>query len=247
MAWFEDKFNSRYRGLKRPYEDLPYQRKKVYSFSLTLKIIFINVAVFFILLLYLLFTKNEELILNNLALRPSFILNGRNLWTLITHMFVHLDPFHLLMNMISLSFIGSFVEKLIGKKRFFWLYLIGGFIAGLFFVFLAGFFGSNTIGERLFGNPFIFAVGASGAIFALAGLLTVLTPRIKVLVFFIIPMPLWIGILFLLFFFWILSLIGGLPIGNSAHLGGFLCGLIYGFYLRRKYPNKVRILQRIFS
>jgi len=66
--------------------------------------------------------------------------------------------------MISLFFIGNFVEKLIGRRRFFWLYIIAGLFAGLFFVFLAYFFGNSVIGAKIFGNPLVSAVGASGAI-----------------------------------------------------------------------------------
>ena len=95
---------------------------------------------------------------------------------------------HLFVNMISLFFIGNFVEKLVGRKRFFWLYMLSGLFAGLLFVFLAYFFGVSELGARIFGSPEIFAVGASGAIFALAGLLAVLTPKLRVYVFFIIPM-----------------------------------------------------------
>lgn len=87
---------------------------------------------------------------------------------------------HLLFNMISLFFIGNFVEKIIGRKRFFWFYLISGILAGLFYVILSYFFGVGYIGEKLFINPNIFAVGASGAIFALLGLLSLLTPFNKV-------------------------------------------------------------------
>ena len=61
-------------------------------------------------------------------------------------------------------FIGNFVEKLIGKSRDLWLYLGGGLFAGLFFVLIA--FGTG-------GELNIYAVGASGAIFALGGLFLV--------------------------------------------------------------------------
>ena len=44
---------------------------------------------------------------------------------------------HLFVNMFSLYFIGNFLEMIIGKKRFFWLYLISGLFAGLFFAFFA--------------------------------------------------------------------------------------------------------------
>ena len=44
----------------------------------------------------------------------------------------------------------------------------------------------------------------------------------------------------------VIGLIFPLPIANTAHLGGFLAGLGFGYYLRVKYRNKVRALQRVF-
>jgi membrane associated rhomboid family serine protease len=44
-----------------------------------------------------------------------------------------------------------------------------------------------------------------------------------------------------------ISTIGGLPIGNTAHLGGLLAGLGYGFYLKNKYKNKTRYIGKYFS
>ena len=39
--------------------------------------------------------------------------------------------------MLSLFIIGSLVEKILGKKRYFYFYIISGLLAGLFFVLLA--------------------------------------------------------------------------------------------------------------
>jgi hypothetical protein len=114
-------------------------------------------------------------------------------------------------------------------------------------ILLAYNFGTTELGERLFGNRLIPAVGASGAIFALGGLLAMLTPKLKVLVFFIIPMPMWLAMTFFMGFFWILAYVGGIPIGNSAHLGGLVTGLIYGAYLKYRYPKKTRMISRFFS
>jgi len=93
-----------------------------------------------------------------------------------------------------------------------------------------------------------FAVGASGALFGLVGLLVLLTPNLPVFVMFI-PIPIKIkyaapGILILL---WLISITGNVPIGNTAHLGGLLTGLIYGIYLRNKYRKKINYLSRHFS
>jgi membrane associated rhomboid family serine protease len=135
--------------------------------------------------------------------------------------------------MLSLFFIGNFVERLIGRKRFLIFYILAGLVAAMFFVLLAFVFSSEM-------NSY--AVGASGAIFALGALLMILVPRLPVLVFFVLPMPLWLGMLVLLFGIWILSYFAGIPIGNTAHLGGFLIGLAYGIWLRIKYKKKVRML-----
>jgi hypothetical protein len=173
-----------------------------------------------------------------LALKPSNILQGKVIWAFVTSMFLHAGVGHLFVNMLSLLFIGSFVERLIGKKRFLGIYLGGGLFAGLFFVLVSYFTGTDLN---------VYAVGASGAIFALGGLLAVLTPRLPVLVFFIIPMPMWMAMIGMLAILWVMSLSLGLPIGNVAHLGGLLVGVGYGVYLKIKYPKKTQMISRYFS
>ena len=215
------------------------------NFTYTGIIISINFLVFLILLVLGFDPYNCGLnICKDVALSPVLVLAGENLWTFITSMFSHFGLGHLAMNMISLMFIGGLVERLIGKKRFLWFYLVAGLFAGVLYVLLAGIFGTSEIGARLFGSPTTFAVGASGAIFGLGGLLAVLVPRMRVLVFFIIPMSMWAAMTFFIVVLWVVSFGTGLPIGNSAHFGGLIVGIIYGFYLKQKYPKKVEILRR---
>jgi membrane associated rhomboid family serine protease len=182
-----------------------------------------------------------------LALQPYMIFQGRQLWTFVTSMFLHANLGHLIANMISLVFIGGFVEKLIGKRRFLYLYFLGGLVASLSFVFFAGYLGNTEWGARLFGDPLSLAVGASGAIFALGGLLAVLIPKMKVLVFFIIPTQMWIAMIGLTFVMWFFSASLSLHIGNTAHLGGLIVGVIYGVYLKIKYPRKTKMISRYFG
>ena len=218
------------------------------GFSYTSILIGINVA-FFILMLILGFKpvecvggacRNicEENICGNISLKASDILSGQNIWTFITSMFMHAGITHLFVNMISLMFIGGFVEKLVGRRRFLTIYMASGLFAGLFFILVALATGTDLN---------VYAVGASGAIFGLGGLLAVLTPKLPVLVFFIIPMPMWLAMIFMMGVLWLLSLSLGLPIGNTAHLGGLLIGLAYGFYLKKKYPRKAKMISRYFS
>lgn len=184
------------------------------------------------------YVECELTICKYVAFQPAAILAGQAVWTFITSMFMHAGFGHLLVNMISLMFIGNFVEKLIGKKRFLWLYFSGGIFAGVLFAGLAAVTGMDMN---------VYAVGASGAIFALGGILAVLTPKLPVLVFFVIPMPMWAAMGVLMFGIWALSLSFGLPIGNVAHLGGLIVGLGYGLYLRKKYPRKTKMISKYFA
>ena len=87
------------------------------NLSITGWIILINI-VFFVFAMFLL-AYNESL-LEYIALKPTDILQGKNLWTLVTHMFMHGGFFHLLINMFVLFNLGKLMEKIIGRKRFLW-------------------------------------------------------------------------------------------------------------------------------
>ncbi|MBI2629700.1 rhomboid family intramembrane serine protease [Candidatus Pacearchaeota archaeon] len=265
------------------------------SMSTTNWIIVANVVLFIIF--YILILANPNFI-NYIALKPSSIFQGKNLWTLLTHMFAHSGFAHLFFNMFSLYFIGNFIEKIAGKKRLLWFYILSGIFAGIFLTLLSGFFGSSAIGEKIFNSPDIPGVGASGAIFGLIGLIAVLTPLLRVylilgpliaiiaqsllskiiasspinsIIGMIVNIYFFISILAIVSFnprlrklalplempFWLLPIIAivplviiglfvPLPIGNMAHLGGLIAGIIYAFYLKRKYKKKLSVLNRIF-
>jgi len=222
--------------------------KKKYSFfnswSVTAWLILINV-VFFVISTGLWFA--DETNVKYIALKPSDILQGKYLWTFLTSMFMHGGVFHLAVNMFVLFSLGSFCEQIIGRKRFFWFYILSGLFAGIVFVLLAGYFGNTELGARIFGSPDIAGVGASGAIFAIAGLFMILLPKLKFTIIFFpfFSLSAYIMIPLVLFATWLVSAGTGLPVGNTAHFGGFLIGVIYGFYLRSKYSNKVARLNRM--
>jgi membrane associated rhomboid family serine protease len=182
------------------------------------------------------------------ALRPDTILQGQYLWTIILHMFVHGGFAHLLINMFVLFSLGNLIEKIIGRKRFIWFYLASGLFAGILSVLLAGYFGSTELGASLFGAPDIYMVGASGAIFAIAGLYVLLLPKVRFMILFLpfFSLPAYIMVPLVLFITWGASALAGWPIGNVAHFGGFLVGIFYGLYLRTKYKRKVLRLQKMF-
>ena len=53
------------------------------------------------------------------------------LWRLVSSQLVHVKPIHMLFNVLSLLFIGYFVEKIIGGKKLLLLFFIAGIIGTL--------------------------------------------------------------------------------------------------------------------
>lgn len=153
-------------------------------------------------------------------------------WTVLTSVFAHavVDVRgnvvfnHLLLNSIGLLFFGQTVERLIGTKRYTYLFLGAGVVAGIAQVLLMKLLFNES-------NP---ALGASGALQGVMGTLVILAPTLTVLVFFVIPAPLWA----LVILYVLLDIVGfitpGGGIANAAHLVGLAVGLAYGWSLRRK-------------
>ena len=233
-----------------------YQRKrnvknKLEGFSIVTWLICINIITFIIGVIMLAISVDT---MKYIALQPDNIIHGKYLWTLLTHMFMHAPGFpailsvHLMVNMFVLFSLGRLSERIIGRRRFLWFYIISGLFAGLLSALLSGYFGSSDSGQRVFGSPEVFMVGASGAIFAIAGLYVMLLPKLRFMIIFLpfFSLPAYIMVPSALVVMWIASIWGNWPIGNVAHFGGFFIGIIYGLYLKIKYRNKVAKLQKMF-
>ena len=137
-------------------------------------------------------------------------------WTIVTSLFVHGGIGHLIANMITLFFFGRLVCILVGERNFLITYFLGGILGNIFYIIL--------------GSPFSIAVGASGAVFAVGGVLAMMRPKLKVFIFPIpAPLPLWIAVIG---GFLILTLLP--QIAWQAHLGGLVYGLAAGYFFRRK-------------
>ena len=179
---------------------------RAYSLNAIWFLVAINVLVFII-------TSIRPDIIFSLGLTPAYF--SHLPWTIISNLFVHGSRWHILGNMISLYFLGSFLLRLIGGKKFLTLYFLGGIVGNIFYILLAPAFSTG--------------IGASGAVFALGGALVMMAPRLPVFMFFIpIPVPLWIAIIIFL----LISFIPG--IAWQAHLGGLLLGLGAGYYYKKK-------------
>jgi membrane associated rhomboid family serine protease len=156
---------------------------------------------------------------NDLALTKP--ITDSNYWTILTAMFVHANVLHILTNMLTLYFFGIFCLQLIDTKWFLAIYFIGGIFGNLVFL--------------LIGPAYSSVVGASGAIFAIGGILAMMRPNQRVYLYFLVPMPLWVAIggSFL-----VLMLIPG--VAWQAHLGGLIVGLIAGLFFRQKERQRLK-------
>jgi membrane associated rhomboid family serine protease len=149
-----------------------------------------------------------------LGLQPAGFLDRP--WTIVTNLFIHGGLWHIIANMLTLYFFGTYLSRLVGMSKFLMVYFCGGILGNILFILLAA--------------PFSVGIGASGAIFALGGALAMMRPKLRVFVFPIpVPLPLWSAVIggFLIISF--------IPhIAWQAHLGGLVFGLIAGYFFRKR-------------
>lgn len=180
----------------------------------------INIVVFIVQLLT--FDQTKILDWNQgatgwLALNTDLVLQGQ-IWRLFTSAFLH-DPTswqHIVFNMVFLWWFGSELERLYGPREFLAYYLTASVLSGLAFLLWA-----------LATGPSI-AMGASGAVTAVLILFVFHFPHRTVLLFFILPVPVWVLAVVQVaqdsFAFF-----GNIRTGVAvaAHLGGALFALLY--------------------
>jgi len=165
------------------------------------------------LLLFIVTSIARDLILF-LGLIPAVI--GDRPWTIVTSIFLHGNIGHILANMITLYFFGRYLCVLLGEKKFLTVFFIGGILGNVLYLLL--------------GQPFSIAIGASGAVFALGGVLAVMRPKLRVFVFPIpVPLPLWAAVIG---GFLVISLFPN--VAWQAHLGGLAFGLVIGYFFKKR-------------
>lgn len=161
------------------------------------------------------------------SLVPSYILYRHYYWQFLTYLFTHATVSHFIFNMLSLYIFGTAVERRIGSREFLLYYLLTGVLSGV--ASYAMFYMANT-------NTVL--LGASGAIYALLMLFSVLYPRSVIYVFGLIPVQ--APVLIILYF--IIELISGLTahdgVAHMTHLSGLVFGLLYILIRMRMNPLK---------
>ena len=152
------------------------------------------------------------------GLAPAAVVDGE-WWRLLSSMWLHAHPLHLILNLLFLWQLGAIVERMLGPFVFLAVYLLAGVLA-------------TAVSLQTLGSHGV-SVGASGAIFGLVGVLlavVVTSRRIPGLGRLLGDLRRQlIGVT-------LANLVAGfiIPgIDNGAHVGGLVAGLILGWLVGR--------------
>jgi len=145
-------------------------------------------------------------------------------WTLVTSLFLHATPSHLVLNMIALFFFGHIVEQCLGRKKLLTVFFVSGF-AGEAAMVLAAWLGmvSATVPT----------VGASAAVFGLMATAMIVKPFEMIEYPYLIPLPLVVVAVVYTFYnaAAFLSVIGAgaaTDVAYASHFGGLAAGAYFG-------------------
>lgn len=199
----------------------------------------VNIFAFIPLLLYTFFSEDTSVnlfanwIYNNFTMVPAEILQGENLHTLFTSLFLHADIFHIGGNMLYLYIFGDNIEDFLGHLRFLLFYFVCGLVADLAHILSV----ASSAGLQI---P---TLGASGAISGVMGAYILLYPRARIetltFVITVVSIP---AVFFLGFWFILQLLYTWLGMGGNvaywAHIGGFVAGIVLGMIAKSKRKPK---------
>lgn len=224
-----------------PYFDEHHSHERPY---VTIILLWVNFLVFITTFVLTLVMSNFSFaeIFNNLGVIPADIILGKNLYTLVTYLFVSTGILQFLGNMWFLYIFGDNVEHNMGRVKFSLFFLISGTISALAYVYLAP---ENSLAPL---------VGASGAISGILGAYMIFFPENKI---HIVLGPravfkisafwyIWIWFVFQGIFLLMYStrslfpfIFSEVSIPPVTHLVGFASGVIlaYLFGKRTKYKN----------
>ena len=130
---------------------------------------------------------------------------AESLTRLFTSMFIHANIAHIAFNLFALAYLGGYAERAIGVARYVLVYLISGIVAALF---------HGIIASYILHNGNVVLIGASGAI---SGVLGIAAAAGNYRAYY------WLVIQIV---FAVIGSVSDLPIAFSAHVGGFIAGVL---------------------
>ena len=181
---------------------------KQYNFSIVVSI----VCVFSYIVSYL--AAPPSGINDELGFSSHDLTNMSRAYTILTSMYTHASIQHLFFNVLGIIFIGVVFEQKIGTRPYLLLYVLTGICGSLAFAAIR------------WTEPYLVAVGASGAIFGIMGGFVRLYPREQFMIF---PLPMALPIWIIVAGYLVLQLLlapTATDVAVEAHMGGLIAGLL---------------------
>jgi membrane associated rhomboid family serine protease len=178
-----------------------------------------------------------SLVMHALALPAAIPLLAERPWTILSYMFLHIEFWHLLFNMLWLFWFGKIFLEFLPSRKLVLVYFTGGIAGGLLYVLA---FNSFPVFARML--PLSFALGASASVMAIVTAASFYVPAYAIQLIFIGRIRI-VYLAIILFVFDFFMIPTGNPGGHLAHIGGALFGFIYAQYLRssgKPVPGKSR-------
>ena len=202
-------------------EDLKY---RFTSANALFKLIYLNLVVFvlvnFLATLSYLFQSELFSIVSYLALPVSLKALLFKPWTILSYMFMHVEFFHILSNLIYLYFAGQIFLQYFNAKKLYSIYILGGLAGGISYLLafnLFPVFNSYSSSHLM---------GASASVLAVLFAVATYVPNYKINLPFIGSIPIkYLAIASV--FIDIISIPESNPGGHIAHLGGALFGVFF--------------------
>ncbi|KAJ7179316.1 hypothetical protein C8R46DRAFT_1073382 [Mycena filopes] len=151
-------------------------------------------------------------------------ISAGRIWTPFTSMFAHGDVAHILFNGFTYYFMAPLTLQILVRTQFLLLYLGGGAIASL----------GSVAYNNIFRNRDPSSLGASAAIYSAISFLAFSAPRMTLLLYGIIPVPIWLAVsgIFSYDLYRTAADKGGTS-NTAAHVGGLVAGA--GYYFLRLF------------
>lgn len=150
-------------------------------------------------------------------------------WTLFTYMFVHVDFFHILFNMLWLFWFGKIFLQYLNSRQFLVTYILGGLAGGGLFILAFNtlpMFANEVSGAK--------ALGASASVMAIVTAISFYVPNYSIRLFFVGNVKIFY-LAIALFFLDFMGISKENAGGSIAHIGGALYGLLFIYSLKRGF------------
>lgn len=148
-------------------------------------------------------------------------------WTVITYMFLHLDFMHIFSNMLWLYFLGQLFVQLLGERKLYTLYIVGGIGGALLYIISFNLFPvfENVVSISR-------ALGASASVMSIVVGVATWAPNfsIRLLFFGEVKLKYIAMIAFIVDLAGISNSNSG---GHIAHIGGAIVGYLFATYWKK--------------